>query len=96
MASLDYQLPGVPTVSLTAGFESTSSRTANAQDSLRIPARSVLHLGTRYRFKLSGKPVLLRANVQNVFNTFGWAVGGTGFLIPNGSRRYSLSLAADI
>lgn len=96
MGSLEYQLPAMPALSLTAGFESTSARTANAKDSLRIPARSVLHLGTRYRFKLAEKPVLLRVNVQNVFNTFGWAVGGTGFLIPNGSRRYSLSLAADI
>jgi iron complex outermembrane receptor protein len=83
-------------LSINAGFEATSARTANAKDSLRIPARAVLHLGGRYRFKVAQKPVLLRANVQNVFNTFGWAVGGTGFFIPNGSRRYSLSLAADI
>jgi iron complex outermembrane recepter protein len=96
IASLDYQIPGIAPLSINAGFEATSARTANAKDSLRIPARAVLHLGGRYRFKVAQKPVLLRANVQNVFNTFGWAVGGTGFFIPNGSRRYSLSLAADI
>lgn len=94
--SMDYQVPGVPPLSLNAVFEGTSARTANAMDTLRIPTRAVMHLGARYKFKIADKPLLLRANVQNVTNTFGWAVGGSGFFIPNGNRRYSLSLAADL
>jgi iron complex outermembrane receptor protein len=94
--SMDYQVPGVPPLSLNAYFEGTSARTANALDTLRIPTRAVVHLGARYKFKLADKPLLLRAQVQNVTNTFGWAVGGSGFFVPNGNRRYSLSLAADL
>lgn len=94
--SMDYQVPGVPPLSLNAVFEGTSARTANAMDTLRIPTRAVMHLGARYKFKIANKPLLLRANVQNVTNTFGWAVGGSGFFVPNGNRRYSLSLAADL
>lgn len=94
--SMDYQIPGVPALSLNALFEGTSARTANALDTLRIPTRAVMHLGARYKFKVANKPLLLRANVQNVTNTFGWAVGGSGFFVPNGNRRYSLSLAADL
>lgn len=94
--SMDYQVPGVPPLSLNAVFEGTSARTANAMDTLRIPTRAVMHLGARYKFKVANKPLLLRANVQNVTNTFGWAVGGSGFFVPNGNRRYSLSLAADL
>jgi len=94
--SMDYQVPGVPPLSLNAVFEGTSARTANALDTLRIPTRAVMHLGARYKFKIADKPLLLRANVQNVTNTFGWAVGGSGFFVPNGSRRYALSLAADL
>jgi len=93
---MDYQVPGVPPLSLNAYFEGTSARTANALDTLRIPTRAVVHLGARYKFKLADKPLLLRAQVQNVTNTFGWAVGGSGFFVPNGNRRYSLSLAADL
>jgi len=94
--SMDYQVPGVPPLSLNAGFEGTSARTANALDTVRIPTRAVMSLGARYKFKIADKPSLLRFTVGNVTNTFGWAVGGSGFLIPNGSRRYSLSLAADL
>ena len=94
--SMDYQVPGVPPLSLNAYFEGTSARTANALDTLRIPTRAVVHLGARYKFKVADKPLLLRAQVQNVTNTFGWAVGGSGFFVPNGNRRYSLSLAADL
>lgn len=94
--SMDYQVPGVQPLSLNAVFEGTSARTANAMDTLRIPTRAVMHLGARYKFKIANKPLLLRANVQNVTNTFGWAVGGSGFFVPNGNRRYSLSLAADL
>lgn len=94
--SMDYQVPGVPPLSFNAYFEGTSARTANALDTLRIPTRAVVHLGARYKFKLADKPLLLRFNVQNVTNTFGWAVGSSGFFVPNGSRRYALSLAADL
>lgn len=94
--SMDYQVPGVPPLSLNAAFEGTSARTANALDTLRIPTRAVMHLGARYKFKIANKPLLLRVNVQNVTNTFGWSVGGSGFFVPNGSRRYALSLAADL
>jgi iron complex outermembrane recepter protein len=56
----------------------------------------VVHLGARYRLKLAGTSVLVRAQIGNVTNTFGWNVGGSGFFIPNGARRFSLSVAADI
>jgi hypothetical protein len=38
----------------------------------------------------------MRANVDNIFDRFGWSVGGSGFFVPNGPRRYSMSIAADI
>ncbi|UVO54592.1 TonB-dependent receptor domain-containing protein [Sphingomonas sp. SUN039] len=58
--------------------------------------RTLISLGARYRLKIADKPVLLRALVGNVTNTFGWNVGGSGFFVPNGARRLSLSIAADI
>jgi iron complex outermembrane recepter protein len=96
--SLDYRLPWHDPLSLDAFFESTGNRIANDDPitPLIIPPRSVISLGARYRLKVDKTPVLIRAQVGNVTNTFGWLVGGSGFFIPNGARRFSLSIAADI
>jgi iron complex outermembrane recepter protein len=96
VVALDYNLPWHKPLSLTANFEGTSKRTANAANTLVIPTRAVMTLGARYKFRLGKVPALLRASVGNVTNTFGWNVGESGFFVPNGSRRYSLSLAADL
>ena len=94
--SLNYRLPKHPALSLDYYFESTSSRTANATGTLRIPPRAIVNLGARYRLKVSDRPVLVRALVSNVTNTFGWNVGESGGFTPNGTRRFTLSLSTDI
>ena len=96
LISMDYRLPWHAPLSLDATFDATSDRVANAANTLFIPTRAVISLGARYRLKIADKPVLVRAVVGNVTNTFGWNVGGSGFFIPNGARRFSLSVAADI
>jgi len=96
IGSVDYRLPFYQPVSFDMFFEMTSKRVANAADTLYIPARGVVHLGGRYRFKLADKPVLFRWQVQNITNVFGWNNGSSGYFTPNGSRRWLVSLAADI
>jgi iron complex outermembrane recepter protein len=94
--SLNYRLPKHPSLSLDYYFESVSGRTANAAGTLRIPPRAIVNLGARYRLKVSDRPVLVRALVSNVTNTFGWSVGESGGFTPNGTRRFTLSLSTDI
>jgi iron complex outermembrane recepter protein len=94
--SLNYRLPQHPALSLDYYFESTSSRSANATGTLRIPARATVNLGMRYRLKISERPVLVRALVSNITNTFGWNVGESGGFTPNGTRRFTLSVSTDI
>lgn len=98
IVSLDYRLPWHDPLSLDAFFESTGNRIASDDpiSPLIIPQRSVVSLGARYRMKAGQTPVLIRAQVANLTNRFGWLVGGSGFFIPNGARRFSLSIAADI
>jgi iron complex outermembrane receptor protein len=91
----DYRLPNSP-LSFDAFAEGTSQRVANSANSLFVPTRAVLNLGSRYRFKVGKADVLARAQIGNVFNTFGWAIGSSGFYFPNGARRWSVALAADI
>jgi hypothetical protein len=46
--------------------------------------------------KISERPVLVRALVSNITNTFGWNVGESGGFTPNGTRRFTLSVSTDI
>ncbi len=94
--SLNYRLPKNPAWSFDYNLESTSSRNANRTGTLAIPARATVNLGMRYRMKVSDRPVLVRALVSNVTNSFGWNVGESGGFTPNGTRRFTLSLSADI
>jgi iron complex outermembrane recepter protein len=58
--ALDYQLPWHTPLTLTANFEGTSDRTANAANSFVVPARAVMSLGARYKFNIGKVPSLLR------------------------------------
>ena len=94
--SLNYRVPILPKLSFDAVFEGSSRRAANAENTLYVPTRAVMHLGMRYRFKIDERPVLFRAQVSNVTNTFGWNVNSGGGFVANGSRRFLISLSADI
>lgn len=94
--SLNYRLPKNPAWSFDYYFESTSSRNANRSNTLNIPARAIANIGTRYRLKVAERPVVIRALVSNVTNTFGWNVSEGGGFTPNGTRRFTLSLSTDI
>ena len=94
--SLNYRLPKNPAWSFDYYFESTSSRNANRSNTLTIPARAIANIGARYRLKVAERPVVIRALVSNVTNTFGWNVSEGGGFTPNGTRRFTLSLSTDI
>lgn len=95
IASVDYAVPFVPGLSINAFYEATSDRVANRANTLFVPARSVTTLGARYRFTMAGMRALVRAQVGNITDRFGWANGSSGLYVPNGPRRYSISLAVD-
>lgn len=95
IASVDYRFPNSP-FSVDAFFEETGKRVANAANTVYVPPRAVLALGGRYRFKVGKANALLRAQVGNVFNNYGYGVGGSGFYVYNQPRRYSLTFTTDI
>jgi iron complex outermembrane receptor protein len=93
--SLDYRIPNSP-FSIDAFAESTGDRVANQENSFVVPPRAVLALGGRYRFKIAGKSATLRAQVGNIFNNYGFGVGGGGLFVYNLPRRFTVNLAADL
>jgi iron complex outermembrane receptor protein len=95
IVGVDYQLPWAPALSVNATLTSLSPREASRDNRLQIPARNVLDLGARYRFKIAQAPATLRVSVANVFDKYGFRTNGSGVFTPLGQRRYSVTLAAD-
>jgi iron complex outermembrane receptor protein len=95
VGSAEYQLPWMPSFSVSATVQSVDDRMASSDNQLSIPARSVLDLGARYRFKIGGAPATLRLSLGNVFDKFGWRTNSSEVFVTNAPRRISITLAAD-
>lgn len=92
----DYRLPNFPSISFDTHIAYEGARVANSKDTLQIPSRAVIDIGARYRFRIAGKPTLLRLQVKNLFDKFGWKVSsGGGFTLLPG-RRAMVSLTSDL
>ena len=96
MLSFDYSFQHVAGLSFDGVMESTGDRIVNSLDGLVVPPRAVLSLGSRYRFKLGRTPALVRVQVANIFDRYGYNVGGSGFLVYNAPRRTLVTVAADL
>ncbi|HZB69550.1 MAG TPA: TonB-dependent receptor, partial [Sphingomicrobium sp.] len=92
---VNWNVPWVEGLSLDANYEGTSDRTANAANSLVIPARYIASVGGRYRFDLAGKPATFRAQLASANNKFGYSNLGEGFYY-NPPRRLQMSLTVDM
>jgi len=95
IGSAEYQLPWMPSFSVSATVQSVADRMASSDNRLSIPARSVLDLGARYRFQIGGAPATLRLSFGNVFDKFGWRTNSSEVFVTNAPRRIALTLAAD-
>jgi iron complex outermembrane receptor protein len=95
VASVDYVLGGTG-VSLDAILENLSEVVANTSNTVEVGGRTVLNVGGRYRFKMFNKPATVRAQVQNVFDKYGWKVASGGAYLYNPPRRFSVYLAMDL
>ncbi|TAJ69530.1 MAG: TonB-dependent receptor [Phenylobacterium sp.] len=95
IVGLDYQLPWVERLSVSATVTSLSAREVSRDNQLQIPARTTLDLGARYRFKVGDAPATVRVSVANVFDKYGFRTNTSGVFTPLAQRRYSITLAAD-
>jgi iron complex outermembrane receptor protein len=95
IGSADYALPGTG-LSFDLMYESITRQFANSANTMRVPSRSVLHVGGRYRFKIHDKPVTLRAQLANIFDAYGWNVISGSAYTYNAPRRLVLYLASDL
>ena len=93
-AAVEYAMPWVDGLSLDLRYENYGKRPADRLNTYYIPARHVVSVGSRYRFKIDGRPATLRAQIASLTNHYSPALFGEGFFF-NVPRRLIVSLTTD-
>ncbi|MGE8686144.1 MAG: TonB-dependent receptor [Achromobacter sp.] len=65
---LEWDTPWVPGLTFSGRVQATSKQYADSANKLEIPGWGQLDLGARYATKVGGRDVVLRLNVNNVFD----------------------------
>lgn len=101
--NFDYRLPFFNPVSVDLGVTHQAGRVASALEFAELGSRQLwteprttFDIGARYRFNVNTTQATLRAQITNVFNVYGWDVSANSSFRFNDTRRFLLSLAADI
>ena len=96
-ANLDWRMAGGKgPLSFDLYVEAFSSRVGNIVNTLSAPPRANFNLGARYRFDVGGAHLVLRAQVQNMFDNYGWQVSSSGGFTYSNRRTFLVSLLADL
>jgi iron complex outermembrane receptor protein len=94
--NLDWRLDGGKGPwSFDLALESLSARIGNAANTLEAGARENLSLGLRYRFSVASYKALLRLQVTNVLDDYGWLVSSSGGFTAAPGRTWTAQLVAD-
>lgn len=91
---LDWDTPWVQGLSVNGRVIHTSSMWYDASNTLRMPAWTRVDLGARYATQVAGKPVVLRANLENVADKGYW-VTAKGYATVGAPRTLMLSAQVD-
>jgi iron complex outermembrane receptor protein len=95
IVNLDWKPKGQEAWSFDLAFESIASETGNNRNDFVAPPRETVGIGARFRFELGGTKFLLRGQMTNVFNDYGWKVSSSGGFTYTLPRTAVLNLAAD-
>lgn len=95
--SVEWDTTFAPGLTLVANTIYTGSQYLNAANTQEIPAWTRFDLGARYNTRINGRPVTLRAMVQNVFNTNYWSGVAASYsgLSVGAPRTVLVSLSTD-
>ncbi|HEY0295665.1 MAG TPA: TonB-dependent receptor, partial [Bordetella sp.] len=96
---VEWDVPGLNGVTLDGRVVYTGSVYADDANTLRLPSWTRLDAGLRYKTKLSGHDLTLRARVENLANRRYWASAGgypdQGYLVAGMPRTFWLSASMD-
>ncbi|UOD30109.1 TonB-dependent siderophore receptor [Massilia violaceinigra] len=78
-ASLEWDVPGVPGLSVNLRSLYTSTQYADLANTKQVPAWTRFDLGARYLTSIGARTLTLRARIDNVANRNYWASTGSSF-----------------
>ncbi|WP_247874129.1 TonB-dependent receptor [Azospirillum sp. TSH58] len=93
-ASLDWDTPWVEGLALNGRVIHTSGSYLTNANTLRFDGWTRFDIGARYTTDVSGKPVVLRASVENLFDKEYWLTTGT-YVTVGSPRTVLLSATVD-
>lgn len=97
IANIDWRLDhGQSPLSFDVSFEGLSSRIGNPSNGLLAPPRETVDLGMRYRFAVGPARALLRLQVANALDDYGWQVASNGAFQYSAGRRFTAEMRFDI
>lgn len=98
-ANVEWDVPGLDGLTLEGRAVHTGSQTASADNTVELDSWTRFDAGVRYAFEAGGKPLTVRARVENVADEDQWvAVGGypgSNYLTLGAPRTYRLSVSAE-
>jgi iron complex outermembrane recepter protein len=92
----EYDLPWVKDLTLTGRVVYSGSTYYDRRNFQKVADWTRVDIGARYKFEReNGKPIELRANVENVFDENYWASSARGFLAAGAPRTFMVSASFD-
>ncbi len=91
----EWDTPFLSGFTLTARVIRTGEQYIDTANTLEADAWTRVDIGARYRTNAFGKPLVLRANVENLFDEAYWGVSTFGYLHVGEARTLLLSATVD-
>jgi len=93
---VDWSLPWVPGLSVNARGIYTAETPFDVANTLTLPSWNRVDIGARYRTEMMGKPVVLRASVENVTNKAYWLSSSTLATVGTVAAPRTVLLSAQV
>ncbi|MCC2957608.1 TonB-dependent receptor [Massilia sp. IC2-477] len=94
--NLDWRTPWLEGLSLDMSASHSGALMATVDNRVAIPARTLVSLSSRYRFRLLERPASLRVALSNLFDTYGLELRGAGAYDVINGRLVQAYLSVDI
>lgn len=88
----EYSFERIEGLSIHGNIRYNGSSFITNNNLIKVPAYTIMNLGTSYKFKLNGYDATLNTNLNNVFNKKYWAGGGYNAGTIGEERNGSISI----